>query len=99
MKYVHYGALAYLVIVNLVGFVSMWNDKRKAKLGKWRTPEHELIMIAVLGGSVGALLGMKKFRHKTKHVKFYVGIPVILGIQIMLIVSVVLLYSSISVKY
>lgn len=85
MKYELLQVLAYLVIMNLIGFVSMWSDKRKAKLGKWRTPESRLIMIAVLGGSVGSLLGMKKFRHKTKHAKFYVGIPVILMIQIVLV--------------
>lgn len=85
MKYELLQVLAYLVIMNLIGFVSMWSDKRKAKLGKWRTPESRLIMIAVLGGSVGSLLGMKKFRHKTKHAKFYVGIPVILTIQIVLV--------------
>lgn len=74
--------LGYLIVINLVGFYSMWSDKQKAKKGTWRTPEKTLILIAVLGGSIGSLTGMKKFRHKTKHAKFYIGIPVILVMQI-----------------
>lgn len=80
------GAMFYLIFMNLIGFYSMWSDKRKAKRGAWRTPEDTLILIAVLGGSIGSMLGMKKFRHKTKHAKFYIGIPVILICQIVLLV-------------
>lgn len=76
----------YLIFVNLVGFYSMWSDKRKAKKGAWRIPESELMGIALLGGSVGSWLGMKKFRHKTKHPKFYIGIPVIIKWQMVCII-------------
>ena len=83
---------AYLLVANLVGFYSMWKDKRKAKRGEWRISEDELIMIALMGGSIGSLLGMKKFRHKTKHPKFYIGIPTILAIQV-IIALIVFIYA------
>lgn len=86
MRYVIYVILGYLLIMNLIGFYSMWSDKKKAKKGAWRTPESTLMLIAIIGGSVGSLLGMKKFRHKTKHPKFYIGIPVILILQVISIV-------------
>lgn len=60
----------------------MLTDKRKAKRGAWRIPEATLMWAAVLGGSIGSLAGMYTFRHKTKHPKFTIGIPVILAIQI-----------------
>lgn len=89
MRYMYCGGGAYLLLANLVGYFLMWSDKRKAKLGKWRIPESKLILIALLGGSIGVLFGMKKFRHKTKHVKFYIGIPVIFFIQIVMTVMIV----------
>ena len=64
----------------------MLADKRKAKKNLWRIPEATLMMSAVLGGSVGALAGMNMFRHKTKHLKFTLGIPAILIAQIVLAV-------------
>lgn len=89
MRYMYCGVGAYLLLANLVGYFLMWSDKRKAKLGKWRIPESKLILIALLGGSIGVLFGMKKFRHKTKHAKFYIGIPVIFFIQIVMTVMIV----------
>lgn len=86
ISYLIYGILGYLIIMNLIGFYSMWSDKQKAKKGAWRTPEANLMLIAILGGSLGSLLGMKKFRHKTKHPKFCIGIPVILVVQVIVIV-------------
>ena len=74
--------LAYLVIINAAGFLIMLVDKRKAKKNLWRIPEQTIITIAVSGGSLGVLLGMYTFRHKTKHLKFTIGIPVILAVQI-----------------
>ena len=76
--------LLYLIIVNASGFLLMLVDKHKAKRGTWRIPEKTLMGIAVIGGSVGALLGMHCFRHKTKHIKFTFGIPLILTAQIIL---------------
>lgn len=77
--------LVYYVIINLWGYFSMWSDKRKAIKGKYRTPEKKLFLIAILGGSLGSIMGMQKFRHKTKHWYFKYGMPAILVIQIVLI--------------
>ena len=84
MKYV----LAYLVIMNATGFLFMLIDKQKAKAHKWRIPESVLLGIAVVGGSLGSLLGMKIFRHKTRHLKFTLGLPLILAVQIMITIFV-----------
>lgn len=73
--------LVYLAAINLVTFFAYWLDKRKAKSGAWRTPEATLIALAALGGSPAALAAMQLFRHKTKHAKFAVGVPVILILQ------------------
>lgn len=81
---------AYLVIINAVGFLIMLADKRKAKKNLWRIPERTLIGVAALGGSLGALLGMHTFRHKTKHLKFTLGIPAILAVQILLAVFILI---------
>lgn len=76
--------LVYFLIINAAGFILMLADKLKAKKGAWRVPEKTLMGVAVMGGSIGSLMGMYAFRHKTKHLKFTVGIPVILALQIML---------------
>ena len=73
--------LAYLIIINAAAFILMLADKIKAKRGAWRIPEATLMGIAAIGGSVGALAGMYTFRHKTKHIKFTLGIPLILAAQ------------------
>ena len=73
---------AYLVIINAVGFIIMLIDKQKAKHRRWRIPEKTLMTVAAFGGSVGVLLGMYCFRHKTKHLKFTLGVPIILALQI-----------------
>ena len=73
--------LAYLIIINAAAFILMLADKIKAKRGAWRIPEATLMGIAALGGSVGALAGMYTFRHQTKHIKFTLGIPLILAAQ------------------
>lgn len=74
----------YLVVANLAAFLMYGADKRRAKKNRWRISEKALIMVALIGGSVGALGGMYLFRHKTKHVKFIIGVPVILVIQILI---------------
>ena len=78
--------LVYLLTVNAAGFVLMLVDKYKAKKNLWRIPESTLLGIAVIGGSLGCLWGMYAVRHKTKHMKYAIGIPVILAIQIILLV-------------
>ena len=78
--------LWYLAAVNLVTFTVYGVDKAKARRGAWRVPEKTLFLLPLLGGSVGALLGMLVFRHKTKHWYFVWGIPLILLAQIALAV-------------
>lgn len=78
--------LLYLILINAAAFVLMLADKLKAKRGAWRIPEKVLIISALLGGSIGALMGMYTFRHKTRHIQFTVGIPVILAVQIVLVI-------------
>ena len=72
----------YLFLINAAGFALMLADKRKAIKGHWRISERTLLSCAILGGSIGCLAGMHLVRHKTRHLKFAVGIPVILAIQV-----------------
>ena len=74
----------YLLIINAIAFALMLIDKYKARKNLWRIPEATLISTALLGGSIGALIGMYTVRHKTRHIKFTVGIPLILLAQIAL---------------
>lgn len=76
----------YLLLINLIGFLAMGIDKFKAKRAYWRIPEGTLIMIAILGGGIGDLVGMYLFRHKTKKLKFTVGIPTILITEIIIMI-------------
>lgn len=78
--------IIYLVIINLIGFYMMWSDKRRAKWRKWRIPEQTLFVITALGGGIGTIAGMYTFRHKTKKLKFTIGLPVILILEIILII-------------
>ena len=77
--------LYYLIVINVVTFLVYGIDKWKAKRSKWRIPEATLLVLAIIGGSIGALLGMKVWRHKTQHKKFKYGLPLILLGQIALI--------------
>lgn len=72
----------YIIIISIVTFVVYGIDKYKAKHDKWRIRESVLILLAVIGGSIGALAGMWILRHKTLHAKFKYGIPIILVLQI-----------------
>lgn len=80
MKYL----LIYLLLINAAGLVLMLADKIKARRGLWRIPERTLMLTAALGGSVGVHMGMYLFRHKTRHLKFTLGVPAILTVQILL---------------
>ena len=82
LKYV----LSYLAAINLVTFLVYGIDKLRAKRGAWRIPEKTLFLLPILGGSVGAIAGMKVFHHKTKHWYFKYGLPLILILQIALVV-------------
>lgn len=82
--------LLYLLIINAIGFLLMLVDKLKARKNLWRIPESTLLTAAALGGSIGALIGMCTVRHKTKHLKFTLGIPAILIAQIALAIWIIL---------
>lgn len=77
----------YLIIINAASFLLMLIDKQKAKKRKWRIPESTLMGAAAIGGSIGALLGMYLFRHKTRHEKFTVGVPLLMIVQIILLAA------------
>ena len=81
----YHNALFALVLFNLITFIIYGIDKFKAKKGMWRISESTLLFLALLGGSVGAWLGIKMWRHKTQHWKFRIGVPLIIIIQIALI--------------
>lgn len=83
--------LIYLLTVNAFGFLLMTVDKYKAKKNLWRIPESTLMTVALIGGSIGSLAGMYTIRHKTKHLKFTVGIPVILVLQIAAVIWILTL--------
>ena len=76
--------LLYLLIVNAIAFTLMLADKRMAQKNLWRIPEATLLMSAAIGGSIGSLAGMYAFRHKTRHLKFTLGVPAILMAQIVI---------------
>lgn len=76
----------YLAIINALSFLLMLIDKQKAKKNRWRIPENTLLGICLIGGSLGGMIAMNIFRHKTKHLRFSIGIP------LMLILHIVVLY-------
>lgn len=78
--------LYYLLIINALTLAFMLADKRKAQKGAWRIPEAVLLGLAALGGSLGGVLGMKLFRHKTLHLKFSLGLPLLLALHILLFI-------------
>lgn len=82
LKYI----VIYLVMINVIGFLAMYLDKQKARNGSWRISEKTLMMLTALGGGIGTLTGMYLFRHKTKKLKFTIGIPVIIIAEILLVI-------------
>ena len=75
---------AYFLIINITGFAMAFSDKRKAEKGKHRISEPTLFFVSFIGGSIGMLIGMKKFRHKTKQKRFMIGIPIMIVLQLAL---------------
>ena len=75
--------LFWLCVMSLVSFLVMGSDKRRAKQGARRVPEARLFLLALLGGGVGGLLGMYVFRHKTRHLQFALGFPLIAAVQVL----------------
>ena len=84
MKYLY----LYLCIINAASFLFMLADKIKAKKNRWRVPERTLLALCAIGGSLGGYLGMQLFRHKTKHPKFSIGIPIMLAVQIIALLAI-----------
>ncbi len=81
--------ILYAVAVNVVSFIVMGVDKRKAIKRAWRIPESTLFVLAIIGGSLGSIIGMHLFHHKTRHWYFLYGMPVILALQIILVLTLV----------
>jgi len=79
--------IIYLLAINLVAFLSMLIDKKKAKWGRWRIPENTLFLFAFFGGTVGSIIGMQVFRHKTQKTKFKLGMPALLVLQALAVVA------------
>lgn len=84
----------YFIGINLISFFAFMIDKSRARRNAWRTPEATLFLFAIFGGSIGSLIGMYTLRHKTQKAKFYIGMPIILGLQI-----IILLYFLFLSKY
>ena len=80
--------LTYLVLMNLIAFIAFGIDKWKARNNAWRIPETTLFLLAILGGSIGAKLGMHIWHHKTKHLSFVIGVPAIMLLQVVLFVFI-----------
>ena len=85
MKYLYF----YLLIVNALSLLFMLADKIKARKNRWRIPERTLLTLCAIGGSLGGMIAMKLFRHKTLHPQFSIGIPILLAVHI---VSLILLH-------
>ena len=79
-------AVIYLIVINILGFLVMGLDKHKAKMAERRIPENTLFMFTILGGGIGNIAGMYVFHHKTKKMKFKVGMPLILILEILIFV-------------
>ena len=88
-KYLLYGLLLYLAAINLIAFFLYGIDKWKSRHAKWRVTEARLLSISLLGGSLGAFLGMKIWHHKTQHPRFRYGLPLILFLHLALAVATV----------
>ena len=80
--------LIYLLTLNALGCILMLADKIKARKKRWRIPEATLFLVAAIGGSIGILIGMYAFRHKTRHFSFVYGMPLILAVQVVAVVLI-----------
>ena len=74
--------IIYFIIINIIGFLIMYIDKQKAKKGAWRIPERTIFIITAFGGGIGTIAGMYTFRHKTQKLKFAIGLPFILILEL-----------------
>lgn len=81
--------IAFYVVMNLTGFITMLIDKRRAINNKWRISERNLLLIAFIGGGLGSYIGMRLFKHKTRHLKFIILLPVFLVINLLTVIYLV----------
>lgn len=88
--YIYIIITAILILLNIIGFLSMYVDKKRAIYNKWRIKESVLLAIAFFGGGIGSYLGMYTFRHKTKHKKFTVGVPILTIVSYLIIISLLI---------
>lgn len=88
MNEIHIILTIYLIAINIATFFVYGIDKWKARRSKWRIPESTLLTLAVLGGSIGAFIGMRTWHHKTMHNKFKYGVPLIINLQVLLAVYI-----------
>lgn len=82
--------LIYLLIINIIAFFAMFIDKKKAEKNRWRIKESTLLILALIGGSIGAIIGMYSFHHKTQKPRFFVGIPIIIALQILIVIAILI---------
>lgn len=80
---------AYVLVLNFIAILLMGLDKRRSRRGAWRIPERTLFLVAFLGGSPGAIFGMLFFRHKTRHLRFMLGLPMVLIVQAALLIWII----------
>ncbi len=85
--------IIYLLAINIIGFLAMFIDKKKAERGDWRIPEKTLFILTLLGGGIGTIAGMYTFRHKTKKLKFTIGFPTILIAQIVIAIYLIFFFN------
>lgn len=86
--------LIYFFVINIITFLAMWIDKRRAVKGAWRTSEATLLTLVLLGGGIGGIAGMYIFRHKTKKLRFSVGFPAILIFETIVIIYIIILLNK-----
>lgn len=86
--------IGYIIIINFGGFLLMGIDKWKARTGRWRIAEKTLFIVALLGGSIGSIVGMYFFRHKTKHLSFTIGLPTILVLQLLAVILIFIFHQE-----
>lgn len=86
-KFVFLIASAYIIVINIIGWVLPIIDKKRAQNNQWRIKESTLFIVSAIGGSAAMLASMKKYCHKTKHKRFMIGIPMIIALQIILLVT------------
>ncbi len=87
--------IIYLAVISIASIIATAKDKSSARSGKWRVPEKTLFILSALGGSVAMYITMKAIRHKTRHKRFMIGIPVIIALQVCLIGAIILYRSGI----